>query len=363
MHTQTTEQTQDRTFSPEGDSPKRRIPEAGYRVGGGLALRIALRGVRNLIERRPILLPFEVTRSCNCNCRHCQLGGTIPDEVQASPEDFARWVREIRPAASQISGGEPLLREDVEEICRAVKQPDGLPYLIFVTNAALLTEDRYLALKEAGVNQFSISLDFPDSRHDDFRGRPGLFAHLEGLIPKLSKTYGFGDIVMNTAIQRENLPHLMDLIEVARTWGVCISFSAYTLLRTGEEELDIKRPADLDLLADTIEEILSARARGAPVMTPEGVLRKTHRYFGRGFLPDCAAGRRFACVMPNGNLVPCAYFPDTAFDTQRDMLRGFTRTNDCGKCFVSVRAYTDQTVWQLLSGSLSAYLKRRRARG
>lgn len=342
-----------------------RIPESSrdrYRISSGMALRIAMRGIRNLLGKRPFLLPFEVTRSCNCNCRHCQLGGIIPDEKQAGPEDFARLVRQIQPAASQISGGEPLLRPDVEDIVRAVKQPDGLPYLIFVSNAALLTEAKYVALKDAGVNQFSISLDFPDARHDRFRGFEGLFQHLSNLVPTLAREYGFGDIVMNTAIHRENLPHLMELIDLVREWGVCISFSAYTLLRTGEERLDIKDHEDLALLKGTFEEIISARAAGAPVMTPPAVLRKTYRYFELGELPDCSAGRRFACVMPNGDLVPCAYFPKTAFDTQKEMLRQFTCDNECGKCYVSVRAYTDQSVGDLLSGSLSAYMKRRKAR-
>ncbi len=346
----------------ETERPRRPIPEHRYRIGKGLAARIAWRGLRNILMKRPILLPFEVTRSCNCNCRHCQLGGMIPGEKQAGPNHYASLVKAIRPAASQISGGEPLLRSDVVDIARAIKQPDGLPYLIFVTNAALLTEDKYLDLKDAGVNQFSISLDFPDNRHDAFRGYPGLFEHLSVFLPDLARKYGFGDIVMNTAIQRENLPHLMELIDLARSWGVCISFSAYTLLRTGEERLDIKQPEDLSLLRQTLENVISAKSRGAPVITPDAVLRRTYRYFEKGSLPNCAAGQRSACVMPNGDLVPCAYFPTTAFETQKEMLREFTRGNQCGKCLVSVRAYTEQSVKDLLFGSLRAYLQRRRAR-
>lgn len=351
-----------RSVFPTAETHHRNIPKDGYRIGAGLAFRIALRGLYNVARKRPILLPFEVTRSCNCNCRHCQLGGMIPDEVQAGPEEFARLVKAIRPAASQISGGEPLLRPDVVEIARAIKQPDGLPYLIFVTNAALLTEEKYLVLKDAGVNQFSISLDFPDERHDAFRGYDGLFAHLSTLLPLLAKKYRFCDIVMNTAIHLENLPHLVEMIDLCQSWGVSISFSAYTVLRTGEERLDIKTPRDLAQLRETIEEIITAKRQGAPVITPETVFHRTYRYFELGGLPDCSAGRRSACVMPNGDLVPCAYFPTTAFKTQREILRDFTNRNDCGKCFVSVRAYTEQSAWDLLRGSFAAYLQRRKAR-
>jgi MoaA/NifB/PqqE/SkfB family radical SAM enzyme len=271
-------------------------------------------------------------------------------------------VRTIQPAASQISGGEPLLRPDVLDIVRAIKQPDGLPYLIFVSNAALMTEEKYLDLKEAGVNQFSVSLDFPDERHDTFRGYPGLFQHLSTLLPKLSGTYGFGDIVMNTAIHRENLPHLMEIIDLVKSWGVCVSFSAYTVLRTGEERLDIKDPADLAMLKQTLDDVMAAKVNGDPVITPDPVFHRMYEYFRKGSLPDCAAGRRSACVMPNGDLVPCAYFPTTAFDTQREMLEEFTKNNECGKCFVSVRGYTEQSASELLWGSLRTYLHRKKSR-
>ena len=69
-----------------------------------------------------------------------------------------------------------------------MKEPSGLPYTILVTNGRLLTEEKYLALRALGMNQFSISLDFPDSSHDDFRHSPGLYAHLEKLVPALAAT-------------------------------------------------------------------------------------------------------------------------------------------------------------------------------
>jgi len=49
--------------------------------------------------------------------------------------------------AVQLSGGEPLLRKDLEDIVRAVKEPSGLPYTILVTNGRLFTEEKYLALR------------------------------------------------------------------------------------------------------------------------------------------------------------------------------------------------------------------------
>ena len=79
------------------------------------------------------------------------------------------------------------MRDDVVEIVRNIKCGSGLPYTILVSNWSLMTEERYLELRDAGMDQFSVSLDFPDERHDDFRVYPGLYRHLSDLIPRLRR--------------------------------------------------------------------------------------------------------------------------------------------------------------------------------
>src|SRR3972149_1264221 len=133
--------------------------------------KLVTRGIRSYITDRPIVVSYEVTLSCNCNCRHCDLGGLIKDEKQIKPEEYLGLTQRLKPLAAQISGGEPLLRKDIAAIVKAIKK-GGVQYAILVTNGVLLNESNYLQLREAGVNQFSVSLDFPDERHDDFRRRP-----------------------------------------------------------------------------------------------------------------------------------------------------------------------------------------------
>ena len=160
------------------------------------------RGTWSFCINRPLVVSFELTHSCTANCRHCDKGGMKPDPPGLlRAEDYAELRSLLKPMAVQLSGGEPLLRGDLAEIVRAVKEPNGLPYTILVTNGRLLTEEKYLALRPLGINQFSISLDFPDSRHDDFRRSPGLYAHLEKLVPALAR-HGYDDVALNTAITR-----------------------------------------------------------------------------------------------------------------------------------------------------------------
>jgi len=189
------------------------------------AIRIATRGIHSYVTNSPLVVSYEVTLSCNCNCHHCDLGGLIKDEKQIKPEEYGDLTRRLKPLVVQISGGEPLLRRDLTSVVEAIKQGNGLPYVILVTNGVLLNESNYLRLREAGVNQFSVSLDFPDERHDEFRRRPGLYAHLEQTLPQLAKL-GFRDIILNTAISKANLRDILPLAKKAADWSVSMSLRA-----------------------------------------------------------------------------------------------------------------------------------------
>ena len=297
-------------------------------------------GMRNYITKHPIVVSYEVTLSCNCNCRHCDLGGVIRDESQITPEEYRDLTRQLKPVAAQISGGEPLLRKDIAAVVRAIKE-GGVQYAILVTNGVLLNESNYLQLREAGVNQFSVSLDFPDERHDEFRRRPGLYKRLEQTLPRLAK-FGFRDIILNTAITKANLGEISPLSRKAIEWGVDISYSAYTALRTGNQDYYLNSREDLEILRQAINELLQLRRHNAHLVNPELTLRDTLRFFERGYMPNCKAGVRFLVVMPDGSLVPCSLHR-IKYASRREMIEEFSRTNRCDKCYVAIRSYSEMS--------------------
>jgi MoaA/NifB/PqqE/SkfB family radical SAM enzyme len=299
-------------------------------------------GIHNYITNRPIVVSYEVTLSCNCNCRHCDLGGVIKDEKQIKPEEYGDLTRRLKPLAAQISGGEPLLRKDIAAIVKAIKQA-GVQYVILVTNGVLLNESNYLQLREAGVNQFSVSLDFPDERHDDFRRRPGLYKRLEQRLPQLAKL-GFRDVILNTAITKANLREILPLAKKAAEWGVDISYSAYTALRTGNKEYCLNNGEDLEILRQAINELIISKKQDTHLTNPELTLRDTLKFFEQGYMPNCKAGIRFLVVMPDGSLVPCS-LQRSKYTTRKEMVEKFSRTNRCGNCYVAIRSYSEMSLW------------------
>ena len=270
------------------------------------------------------------------------------------PADYAALTAQFHPPVVQVSGGEPLLRPDLKKIVQAIKGVNTSPYVILVTNASLLDATRYLELKKLGVDRFSISLDFPDERHDDFRKTSGLYRHLEDTLPRLAD-FGYQDIALNSAITRHNLPCLLALADKAEEWNVFISYSAYSTLRTGEQDHFISSKEDLETLRQTMQELIQLRKARRRILNSPTALTKTYEFFKNRGMPDCNAGRRFLVVRPDGDLNPCSMHPNRRYATQEEVLEDFSKHNRCEGCYVAIRAYTDRTFWTLLKENVASF--------
>jgi len=291
------------------------------------------------------------------NCLHCDKGGLKHESRRLIPSDYGRFSRELRPGVCQLSGGEPLLREDLEDIVRALKRPSGMPMVVCVTNSWLLTEERYLSLLDAGVSLFSISLDFPDERHDDFRRIPGLFARMDELIPYLVHKYGRKDIVLNSALTHANFAEIPGLVAKAEDWGTQISFSAYSCLRTGDTSLCISSREDLGSLRRQID-YLEAHDRRSTILNSDYILEQTYRFFAEGGMNGCQAGRRFLVVRPDGLINACSMFPEMQYGSRSEAVEGFSATRQsCDQCYVSIRASTERPLGILIKENLETGIK------
>jgi MoaA/NifB/PqqE/SkfB family radical SAM enzyme len=321
------------------------------------SLRIIGRGSRNWLADRPIVVSFEVTDACTCWCKHCDHGGPRDESRNLKPAGYRRYMEALRPCVVQVSGGEPLMRDDVVDIVRVIKNGTTLPYTILVSNWSLMTEEKYLALRAAGIDQFSVSLDFPDSRHDDFRVYPGLYRHLEDLIPRLAKL-GHDDIVLNSCITTENMGEIEAIAAKAREWGVNLCYSAYSARRTGCRDYFPGSPAQVADLSARLDRVEQRRDSTNWIVNSPSTLRATRQYFANHGTPGCKAGLRFLVVTADGALQPCSMqFQRYTLEEREAMISEFTATNQCDECYVSIRSYLDKSfpklLWENVSGFLS----------
>jgi len=313
------------------------------------AFYLASRGTKNFLLKRPFCVSFEITYSCNAKCKHCHLGGIVKDEEQATPERFGARAEELKPVVAQISGGEPLLRRDLEQIIKLIKRPQRPPYIVLTTNASLLTKEKYASLREAGVDEFSVSLDYPDERHDEFRGVPGLFKRIETLCTSL-RTIKDKCITLSCVVQSQNYKDVLALAEKAREWEVKMNFSAYTMLRTAKKEYMISED-EMPEFKEIIRRLIDFKRKYKTVFTSEYVFKQMIKFFENHETPNCRAGERFLVVNPDGTLSPCGLIIKK-YQSQREIKEDFLKSNTCNYCFTSIRANSEKPAKYLIKDNL-----------
>jgi len=130
--------------------------------------------IGEVTERSLFSVTLAVTNRCPYNCWHCYNAGRSQRDVPlAVLQDVLRQLRERKVVNVTLTGGEPLLRNDLEEVARAL---GGKAFLSLNTTGAGLTPDRARALKASGLFAVGVSLDAVDpAEHDRMRGREGAF--------------------------------------------------------------------------------------------------------------------------------------------------------------------------------------------
>jgi pyrroloquinoline quinone biosynthesis protein E len=167
----------------------------------------------------PYWLLAELTYRCPLHCAFCY----NPLNYDAVRQELStgEWVDVLRQAralgAVQLgfSGGEPLVRDDLEELVAEARRLGF--YSNLITSGVGLTETRIAALKDAGLDH--IQLSFQDSTRElnDFLSSTKTF-ELKLKVAKLIKQYDY-PMVMNCVLHRYNLPHVGKIIEMALDLG------------------------------------------------------------------------------------------------------------------------------------------------
>ena len=165
----------------------------------------------------PFWLLAELTYRCPLHCVFCYNPlnyATIKNELST-----AEWIKVMREArqlgAAQLgfSGGEPLMRDDLEEL---VDEAHRLGfYTNLITSGVGLTEQRLQALKVAGLDHIQLSLQDSTQEMNDFLSSTKTF-ELKKRVAALIKKYDY-PMVMNVVLHRHNLPHIDKIIDMALT--------------------------------------------------------------------------------------------------------------------------------------------------
>ena len=280
-----------------------------------LKKRLALelwRQQENLARREHPLrqLFWECTLRCDLKCRHCGSDCKMKTDGRDMPkEDFLRVLDSIAAKTDPhkvfviVSGGEPLMRQDIEECGREI-YGKGFPWGM-VTNALHLTPQRWQRLLQAGIHTMSISLDGLEEDHNWMRGNSRSFSMVTHAIDMLVATKGFVfDIV--TCVNRRNYGKLDEIKEFLIGKGVG-RWRIFTVFPVGRAALDPQMRLTNEEFRGVFEYIRRTREEGR-IRVDYGCEGFLGNYEGevRNRLFACQAGVTVGSVMADGAIAACA---------------------------------------------------------
>jgi MoaA/NifB/PqqE/SkfB family radical SAM enzyme len=249
-----------------------------------------------VLRKTPLrFMDIAVGYECNMNCRHCSAKAMIRGgEKPLSVEQYRKIAKTLINEGCMVfhfTGGEPLLRKDIEEVIRAFKPKQCM--ISIQSNALLVTREKLVGLRKLGVDMFSVSIDsgIPEE-HDDFRRTGGSYEIALNAI-KLAVEIGFR-CGISTCITHQNLRSegLMKIIRQSEELGVWCFFNLAVPAGNWRGNTDsLLTPED--------------RVEMERIMAEHPCCRTD--FESTYFSPGCSAIKEKLYMTPYGDVMPCPF--------------------------------------------------------
>ncbi len=292
-------------------------------IYGGISL------ARYLLAGGLFNINLEVTKRCNARCDFCDYWKEPKGEELS---DYVPVIKHLKPLSVSLTGGEPLLRKDLEKLIRSIRKSFGFVYISLITNGALLTEERGMDLWNAGLDELSVSLDYMDERHDRERRIKGLTKHILDVAPSLARN-GV-NMCFNTVIKRSNFRELPLFARYVHSLGIKLSFSTYNWWRVGNKQYTIQ-DEELEELKNVLETLKEIKRELGHIETGYFYFDRIPEFFLKGGISGCTAGINWVQVTPDGYIKRCSDFPKECHWSEWH--KGTFAPTDCIKCWYSCR--------------------------
>ncbi len=255
-------------------------------------------------------------------------------------EQFAYGARQLARAGSlfiSLAGGEPLVRDDIVQVARAVARWH-LPFI--TTNGYEMTPELAQDLYDAGLWGISISIDYADAKqHDRRRGVKGAFDRAVHALECLAKAkrQDWQRANLMAVLMHDNLDQIEELIKLAAQYGAYFMVQPYSRLKTGDEHFICRDPK-------ASEHLLELRKKYPNMLSNPKFLSRFEQALNGG-VPGCKAGRAFYNIDSLGDVAICVerrsvpvgnLYKDNIFEIYRRM-REESRVNTCKACWYNCR--------------------------
>ncbi|MFD1774730.1 radical SAM/SPASM domain-containing protein [Paenibacillus rhizophilus] len=261
-----------------------------------------------------MLVSWNVTKRCNLYCEHCyrDSGPASSVEDDLTTEEGRQLIDEIKAAAFRLlilSGGEPLIRDDLCELIAYASSIGLRPAL--GSNGTLLTAAKAAELKKAGLGGIAISIDSATPEHHNrFRNAPeGWQQAVQGI--HYAREAGLR-VQINMTLTADNMDDFDQLAQLAEELNVA-SLHPFFLVPTGRavniEEDGLKQERYYSVLRSVLAKQKSSPLEIKPTCAPQFMPLAKSMGLDMRYTRGCLAGVAYCSVLPNGEVHICPYLP------------------------------------------------------
>ena len=276
-------------------------------------------------------IQWHLTERCNLRCRHCYQTGQaegedlsltevkeVISEISEAMEGWAENYRMDFSPSLNLTGGEPLLRDDLFPIIYETRARGFDIFLL--TNGTLLDNKKAKALARAGVKGVQVSLDGPVEIHDSIRGG-GSFARTMRGVKNLLEA---GLIVtLNATVSNINASSIPEMVNLALETGVQrLGFSR--LVPSGRGAGLMPEMLSAGRVKELYEELLALTVEGLDIVTGDPVASQMSMKTadaGCTASGGCAAGISGFTILADGTMTPCRRLPLPLGNVRTDSIR------------------------------------------
>lgn len=268
-----------------------------------------------ITKNGPRIISWNITLQCPLKCSHCYVdAGEREAEGVLSTKEALGVIDQIcetgRPVVV-LSGGEPLMREDVFTIARYGTE-QGLR-MVMGSSGYLIDRAMAKKLHEAGIRTVAISIDSADpSVHDAFRGIAGVWERAVQAI-RFCHDENIG-VQINMSVMHSDIDEVRAVIERGTALGVR-DFQLFFPVPTGRARLIESHSAQENegIIRQILIEYRDSDLRIRPTCAPQ--FRRIADEIGvknPGWGRGCIAGISYCRIYANGDVTPCPYLPVSA---------------------------------------------------
>ncbi len=277
--------------------------------------------------QRPIIsLRISITNRCNIQCFYCHHDGILPQEYEMTPQEIERIsqiAKNIGIKKIRLSGGEPLIREDMVDIVNRISSL-GFQDVSITTNGTLL-EEYALPLKNAGLNRVNVSFDTLNPQTYRFITKSNYIEQVKKGIKKAADV-GLYPVKVNMVVMKGlNHREIWDMFQFCKENGAILQI--IELLKT-ESCPDSDFFDDYHYDMNIIEEELKEKATD---IKTRAFMQDRKKYFiedgeievvrpmdNTEFCKNCTRLR----ITPEGKLKPCLLRNDNLVDLMEPIRSG-----------------------------------------